>query len=251
LALRSRPAGGGFKPPRAAPVKSRGGERRGKVAPSSAAGVDHEGERKRTTDDVSKDNVWHRNRGWFVAPGRAWRVPVDWPGGVRHGGGASVVWALARNVGTCRPVATVGSLDLGSLRPSPGRTPSGDSPLSEPVRSFLRVGSEIGHRNGYARCVRPDVVTPTRSGGRLSDRAAAFPRRLYATASPTGAKRTTSPPSCQTSSPSCSSSGSSRHASTTCYRSTTGGSSASTPTSPGARSSSRATRNCCSAAWAV
>jgi hypothetical protein len=27
----------------------------GKVAPSSAAGVDHEGERKRTTDDVSKD----------------------------------------------------------------------------------------------------------------------------------------------------------------------------------------------------
>ena len=30
LALRGRPAGGGRKPPRAAPVKSRGGERRGK-----------------------------------------------------------------------------------------------------------------------------------------------------------------------------------------------------------------------------
>jgi hypothetical protein len=32
LALRGRPAGGGRKPPRAAPVKSRGGERRGKGA---------------------------------------------------------------------------------------------------------------------------------------------------------------------------------------------------------------------------
>jgi hypothetical protein len=31
--------------------------------------VDHEGERKQTTDDVSKDNEWHQNRGWFVAPG--------------------------------------------------------------------------------------------------------------------------------------------------------------------------------------
>jgi hypothetical protein len=41
----------------------------GKVAPQSAAGVDHEGERKQTTDDVSKNTEWHQNRGWFVAPG--------------------------------------------------------------------------------------------------------------------------------------------------------------------------------------
>jgi hypothetical protein len=41
----------------------------GKVAPQSAAGVDHEGERKRTTDDVSKNTEWHQNRGRFVAPG--------------------------------------------------------------------------------------------------------------------------------------------------------------------------------------
>jgi hypothetical protein len=55
--------------------------------------------------------------------------------------------------------------------------------LNEAVRSFLRVGSEIGHRIHHARCVRPDVVTPTRSRGRLRDRAAPFRRRLYATAS--------------------------------------------------------------------
>ena len=41
----------------------------GKVAPPSAAGVDHEGERKRTTDEVSKRYRWHRNRGIFAAPG--------------------------------------------------------------------------------------------------------------------------------------------------------------------------------------
>ena len=41
----------------------------GRVAPLSAAGVDHEGERKQTTDDVSKNTEWHQNRGRFVAPG--------------------------------------------------------------------------------------------------------------------------------------------------------------------------------------
>jgi hypothetical protein len=35
----------------------------------SAAGVDHEGERERTTDDLSKENGWHRNRGCFCVPG--------------------------------------------------------------------------------------------------------------------------------------------------------------------------------------
>ena len=41
----------------------------GKVVPSSAAGVDHEGERKRTTDEASKANRWHRNQGIFPALG--------------------------------------------------------------------------------------------------------------------------------------------------------------------------------------
>jgi hypothetical protein len=54
VALRGRPAGGGRKPPRGALVKSRGAERRGKGAPLSVSGVDYEGERKRTTVEVSK-----------------------------------------------------------------------------------------------------------------------------------------------------------------------------------------------------
>ena len=54
--------------------------------------------------------------------------------------------------------------------------------LNEAVR-FLRVGSEIGHRIRHVGCVRSDVVKATRPGGRLRDRAAAFRRRLCATAS--------------------------------------------------------------------
>src|SRR5438552_4410981 len=42
------------KPPRAAAVKSRGGERRGKVGTMIPASKVERGERKRTVDDVSK-----------------------------------------------------------------------------------------------------------------------------------------------------------------------------------------------------
>ena len=42
------------KPPRAAAVKSRGGERRGKFGTMIPVGKVERGERKRTVDDVSK-----------------------------------------------------------------------------------------------------------------------------------------------------------------------------------------------------
>src|SRR5712675_2483429 len=42
--------------------------------------------------DVSKQVGWHRNRGRWIVPGRAWRVPVYRPGGARHGGDVSLVW---------------------------------------------------------------------------------------------------------------------------------------------------------------
>ena len=69
VALRGRPAGGGRKPPQGAPVKSRGAERRGDGAPSSASGVDHEGERKRTTDEASKAYRRHPKPGSSRCPG--------------------------------------------------------------------------------------------------------------------------------------------------------------------------------------
>jgi hypothetical protein len=54
-APRDRPAGGGLKPPQAASVNSRGGERCGKRRNEIASGEDQEGERKRTADDLSRD----------------------------------------------------------------------------------------------------------------------------------------------------------------------------------------------------
>ena len=65
----------------------------------------------------------------------------------------------------------------------------------------------------------------------------------------TGARRTTWRPSCPRSWPSYSSSGSQRRGSTTCSRSTTAASSASTPILPGGRSWRRATPSCSSAGW--
>lgn len=51
---------------------------------------------------------WRRNRGKTWAPGEVWGEPVYCPDGVRHVGGASLAWALARNVRTCRPYTVAG-----------------------------------------------------------------------------------------------------------------------------------------------
>jgi hypothetical protein len=69
MALRSRPAGGGFKPPHAALAEDRRGERCGKGV-VEASGGDQEDERKRFAEDVSLQKLkWHRNRGTAYCPG--------------------------------------------------------------------------------------------------------------------------------------------------------------------------------------
>jgi len=45
----------------------------------------------------------HQNRGVISAPGRAWRVPAYWPGGVRHGGGASLICGFCMEPGKVSP----------------------------------------------------------------------------------------------------------------------------------------------------
>ena len=109
VALRGRPAGGGRKPPRAAPVKSRGGERRGKGAPSSASGVDQEGERERTTDEVSKAYQMTSKPGSSRCPGMS-LAGCLLTGQAVSGMEVARAWsrALVRNVGTCRPDAAAG-----------------------------------------------------------------------------------------------------------------------------------------------
>jgi hypothetical protein len=123
LALRGRPAGGGRKPPRAAPVKSRGGERRGEGAPparqvwitKASASEPPMTCRKRIDGIETGVESFPRDE-----PGGC--LPTG-PGGVRHEGGASVVRALVRNVGTCRPDAAAGQWRGAGLRRSPTRDP--------------------------------------------------------------------------------------------------------------------------------
>jgi RNA-directed DNA polymerase len=81
VALRDRRAGGGRKPPRGAPVKSRGAERRGdgvlsarQVWITKASESEPPLKCRKRIGDI-------RNRGRVIAPGAAWREPVDWPGG--------------------------------------------------------------------------------------------------------------------------------------------------------------------------
>ncbi|MFC1604686.1 hypothetical protein ACFL5F_06625 [Planctomycetota bacterium] len=42
---------------------------------------------------------WGRNWGFDFFPGRAWRIPANWPGGARYKGGVSLIWALTLNCG--------------------------------------------------------------------------------------------------------------------------------------------------------
>jgi hypothetical protein len=129
VALRGRPAGGDRKPPRGAPVKSRGAERRGKGALSArqvwitkASASEPPMKCRKRIGDI-------RNRGRVIASGRAWREPADWPGGCP-------AWMVARAwsglwCGTREPVAPIGRPASGAVwargRWPGARTPSGRS----------------------------------------------------------------------------------------------------------------------------
>ena len=81
VALRDRRAGGGRKPPRGAPVKSRGAERRGEGALSARQVWITKASESEPPLKCRKRIGDIRNRGRVIAPGAAWREPVDWPGG--------------------------------------------------------------------------------------------------------------------------------------------------------------------------
>ena len=111
MALRARRAGGEPKPPGAAPVKSRGGERSGERPGETGSGERREDEHVRTTADASKDiqmasklrigtRPW--DKGAPAGGPSARELPARGPGGARCKGGVSSSQALARNWRTCR-----------------------------------------------------------------------------------------------------------------------------------------------------
>jgi retron-type reverse transcriptase len=129
VALRGRPAGGGRKPPRGAPVKSRGAERRGKGALSARQVWITKASESEPPLKCRKRIGDIQNRGRVVAPGRVWREPADWPGGCP-------AWMVARAwsglwCGTREPVAPMGRPASGAVvacgRSSGARTPSSRS----------------------------------------------------------------------------------------------------------------------------
>jgi hypothetical protein len=113
VALRGRPAGGDRKPPRGAPVKSRGAERCGKGALSARQVSITKASESQPPMRCRKRIGDIQNRGRVIAPGGAWREPVDWPGGCP-------AWMVARAwsglwCGTREPVAPFGRLTSGAV----------------------------------------------------------------------------------------------------------------------------------------
>ena len=74
-------------------------------ARDNASCVDWRGERKRTTDEASKEIQMASKPERPTSPGRAWWQPAYWPCGVRGTSGVTPIWALVRNLRTCVAIA--------------------------------------------------------------------------------------------------------------------------------------------------
>ena len=152
VALRVRRAGGEPKPPGAAAVKSRRGERPGKGPARPGQVSDEKTNMCEPLLTHRKTSNRHQNPGLGLVPGTKARLmgvpsagerPACGPGGARCKGGVSSSQALAWNRRTCRP-DTGGQPEWPNLAcwPRRGRTPSGRNREGQ---------STAGHRGGTAR----------------------------------------------------------------------------------------------------
>jgi len=103
VALQSRPAEEGSKPPRGALAEDRGLERRGKGTTGlcqvwTGKMSDGSGSMGPLSLTCRNPLSWHRNRGCSSAPGLVWEISAYCPGGARHIGSMSPVQALVWNV---------------------------------------------------------------------------------------------------------------------------------------------------------
>src|SRR6266508_2189489 len=87
--------GDGLKPPRAALAEDRRGERRGKGVLEASGGDQGDDRRSKCRElkDGTRTGLGSRTRDGV------WRVPMYWPGGVRHRGGVNVVCGFRRERG--------------------------------------------------------------------------------------------------------------------------------------------------------
>ena len=154
VALRSRCVGRGFKPPRAALVDDRRGERRGKGA-GHASGRDQEGERERIVADVSKETQMASKPGRLVCSG------MSLAGAHR----------LARRCPACRrrepdlrlPCGT----GEGAFRRCPLRWATGRSAAVRSVGRRRRESTVAGRAGGPARSSGEGLVIRLERRGRV------------------------------------------------------------------------------------
>ena len=119
LAPRDRSMGDDRKPPRAALVEDRRGERRGKGVLEASGGDRGDDRRLRCRDLKDGIRTGLRSR----ARDGVWRVPMYWPGGVRHRGGVNPVcgsyrerWKVDTDMASGWLAGAIGSPPSGSNR---------------------------------------------------------------------------------------------------------------------------------------
>ena len=119
LALRDRPMGDGLKPPHAALAEDRRGERCGKGVLEASGGDQGDDRRLRCRDlkDGIRTGLRSRTRDGV------WRVPMYWPGGVRHRGGVNLIcgsrgerWKVDADMVSVWLAETIGSPPSGRNR---------------------------------------------------------------------------------------------------------------------------------------
>jgi hypothetical protein len=148
LALRDRPMGDGLKPPRAALAEDRRGERRGKGVLEASGGDQGDDCRSKCRElkDGIRTGLGSRTRD------RVWRVPMYWPGGVRHRGGVNLICGSCRE--RWKADADMVSVWLAGAIGSPpsGRNREGLSTVAAPA------GGRVGRAHCCARPPsEPDV----------------------------------------------------------------------------------------------
>ena len=157
---------------------------------------------RRAPGDVADLQVFRGSRRGDSNPGPP---PYHAEAGIRSRGTQSRLPSGVSRITTCRdrvpdparyrPIPTVsapnGRLGVSLASEAMCRLHGATPPFTEAVAqtsdelagSVLRVGTENGHLLRHARAGRRDVVALNRAGAHFRERAAAFPKRLCATAS--------------------------------------------------------------------
>src|ERR1700674_4498387 len=153
MALRGRQSGVDLKPPRAAVVKSDGGECCGKVGTRFRQARLREASASEPSMKCRKRIRRCQNRGVTLPLRSARENPEAGPSGIRHVGGAKLNQALVRNVRTCRSDVK-GEVSSGQNR----EDESTDAEHRDGVARSREEGSVMGlDRRGCVVQLRPRV----------------------------------------------------------------------------------------------